>query len=160
MKSLIEAARELPYPLKIIGGGPLLDTYKKEYTEQSIELLGQREPEQLYPIVQKARFLVIPSIWYENNPFSIIEALCMGTPVLGARIGGIPELITEGANGFLFTPNQVSELSDKIKQCFEYFTDYYDFGEIAEHAQNKYGAETFYTKLMKIYYEQNSSQTY
>lgn len=43
-----------------------------------------------------ARFSVIPSEWYENNPLSVIEAQCLGTPVLGARIGGIPELIEEG----------------------------------------------------------------
>jgi glycosyltransferase involved in cell wall biosynthesis len=148
---LLEAAKDLPYPLKIIGGGPLQDAYKKKYAGYPVEFLGQMQPEAFYPIVQKARFLVIPSIWYENNPFSVIESLCMGTPVLGSRIGGIPELIGENENGVLFTPGDSHALSDKIKHCFEYFTDDYDFKEIADKAQNKFGPETFYNKLMKVY---------
>jgi glycosyltransferase involved in cell wall biosynthesis len=151
VENLLEAAKQLPYPLKIIGGGPLLNVFKQKYAGYPIGFLGQMQPEELYPIVGKARFLVIPSVWYENNPFSVIEALCMGTPVLGSRIGGIPELIQEKENGFLFTPGNLSELSGKIKQCFEHFTDNCDFKKIADDAQNKFGPESFYDKLMKIY---------
>lgn len=53
-------------------------------------------------MVGKARFTVIPSEWYENNPLSAIEAQCLGTPGLGARIGGISELIEEGITGMTF----------------------------------------------------------
>lgn len=148
---LLEAAKQLPHKLKIIGGGPLLDTYQKRYPHKHIEFLGQMKPEELYPIVRKARFLVIPSVWYENNPFSVIEALCMGTPVLGSRIGGIPELIEEGYNGFLFTPGNIPELQSGINECFNVFKNSYIFAKIAEDAQNKFGAESFYNKLMKIY---------
>lgn len=149
--SLLEAAIKLPYKLKIIGGGPLLETYQKKYPHEPIEFLGQMKPEELYPIVRNARLLVIPSVWYENNPFSVIEALCMGTPVLGARIGGIPELIEEGNNGFLFTPGDIPELQNRIEQSFRVFNHSYIFNKIAEDAQNKFGAESFYNKLMKIY---------
>jgi glycosyltransferase involved in cell wall biosynthesis len=113
--------------------------------------MGQLPPETLYPIVQKARFIVIPSVWYENNPFSAIEALCMGTPALGSRIGGIPELIEEGRNGFLFEAGNAADLSAKVQEGFRFFTDTYNFRKIAEQAQNKFGAETFYNKLIKIY---------
>lgn len=151
VETLLEAAQHLPYKLKIIGGGPLLDSYQKKYASGHIEFLGQVPPDKLYPIVQKARFLVIPSVWYENNPFSIIEALCMGTPVIGSAIGGIPELIEEGQNGFLFTPGNIAELKAGIEKCFQYFTDTYDFGSISEHAQNKFGSGAFYNKLIHIY---------
>ncbi|MDR2776132.1 MAG: glycosyltransferase [Tannerella sp.] len=149
--TLLEAAGQVTYPLKIIGGGPLLDLYRTKYPHRQIEFLGHVQPDKLYPIIQKARFLVIPSVWYENNPFSAIESLCLGTPVLGARIGGIPELIEEGKNGFLFRSGNTAELRDKIYDCFSYFTDTYDFKETAEEAQNKFGPESFYNKLMKIY---------
>jgi glycosyltransferase involved in cell wall biosynthesis len=151
VETLLEAAVQGAYPIKIIGGGPLLDRYRTKYSRRHIEFLGHVPPDELYPIVQKARFLVIPSVCYENNPYSVIEALCMGTPALGARIGGIPELIKEGKNGFLFQPGNVAELKDKIETCFRYFTDTYNFKEIAEEAQNKFGSESFYNKLMKIY---------
>lgn len=148
--TLLEAAGSLPYPLKIIGGGPLLETYRKKYASGQIEFLGQTTSEVLYPIVQKARALVIPSIWYENNPFSAIEALCMGTPVIGARIGGIPELIEEEKNGHLFTPGDIAGLRDKINFCFS-DTNKVDYEKIASAAYNKFSPETFYNKLIKIY---------
>jgi len=151
--TLLEAASRLPYRLKIIGGGPLLDEYRARYRCEQIEFAGQIRPSELYPIVRKARLLVIPSVWYENNPFSVIEALCAGTPVLGARIGGIPELIDEGENGFLFTPGSVDELRLKIEECLGYFTSLDIFEKIALDAQNKFGAEPFYSKLMNIYHD-------
>ena len=148
--TLLEAAGQLPYPLKIIGGGPLLDIYRKKYKLSNIEFTGQMAPEELYPIVQKSRFLVIPSVWYENNPFSVIEALCMGTPAIGARIGGIPELIEEDKNGYLFTPGDVSELRDKINLCFSDSVAF-NYGKIADAAYNKFSSEAFYNKLIRIY---------
>jgi glycosyltransferase involved in cell wall biosynthesis len=151
VETLLEAAGQITCPLKVIGGGPLLNTYRKKYTQKHIEFLGHLKQDELYAIVRKARFLVIPSICYENNPYSVIEALCMGTPALGARIGGIPELIREGENGFLFEAGNVAELRDKVHDCFRFFTDTYNFRKITEQAQNKFGAETFYNKLIQIY---------
>ncbi len=57
--------------------------------------------------------MVVPSIWYENNPLSVIESLCMGTPVIGAEVGGIPELIREG-DGMLFRMGDKEELASAI----------------------------------------------
>ena len=151
VSTLLEAAKQLPYPLKVIGGGPLLEQYRAEYDCRQITFLGQLPQDKLYPLVRKARFIVVPSIWYENNPFSVIEALCMGTPVLGAQIGGIPELIEEGNNGFLFRSGDVLDLIEKIKGCFAHFSGSKIFQQIAAAAQNKFGPETFYTKLMNIY---------
>ena len=146
--TLLQAAGGLPYRLKIIGGGPLLDAYRRQYPLQQVDFLGPMSPEALYPIVQKARFLVLPSIWYENNPVSVIEALCMGTPVLGARIGGIPELITEGENGYLFTPGDVADLQQKIKHIFHVTFDYH---EIASQGYRKFSPDTFYNQLISIF---------
>lgn len=149
--TLLKAASHLPYPLKVIGDGPLSSSLRNLYTQENIEFLGYLPSKEVFDIVKSARLLVLPSICYENNPFSIIESLCMGTPVLGARIGGIPELIEENFNGFLFTPQNIPELKDKIDLCFKYFHDGYDFGKIGLSAQNKYSSETFYDKLADIY---------
>ena len=148
---LLEAASRLPYRLKIIGEGPLFANYKETFQRPNIEFCGYLPQEELYPIVRKARFLVIPSVCYENNPFSVIEALCMGTPVLGARTGGIPELIEEKENGLLFRSGDVTDLCAKIRDCYDFFTGAEIFQQIATKAQNKFGSETFYTKLMNIY---------
>jgi len=149
--TLLKAAAQLPYSLKVIGGGPLLDAFRNQFTHKNIEYAGYLDPENVFEIVKEARCVVMPSVWYENNPLSVIEALCMGTPVLGARIGGIPELIEEGVNGFLFTPKNIPELTEKIELCFHHFHDRYNFEKIAGQAQNKFSSETFYNKLIEIY---------
>ena len=151
VETLLDAAKELPYKLKIIGGGPQLDAYRYIYANDRIEFCGQITPEALYPIVRKARALVLPSICYDNNPFSVIEALCMGTPVVGSRIGGIPELIEEGQNGFLFEAGDARDLTEKLNACFHLFTHPDNFQTISEAAQQKFGAESFYGKLMEVY---------
>ena len=151
VETLLEAAKQLPYPLKVIGGGDKLAEYQKSFTGSPIEFMGYLAYSELIPIIQRARFTVIPSEWYENNPFSVIESLCMGTPVLGSNMGGIPELVEKNVNGYLFEPGNVEDLKEKIKTCYLRFTDGYNFGKIAVDAQNKFGSESFYNKLMNIY---------
>lgn len=146
--TLIDAAKELSHKLKIIGGGPLHDLLTEQVAGTDIELLGYKQWPEIKEIVGKARFSVIPSEWYENNPFSVIEAECLGTPVLGARIGGIPELIDEGKNGMLFGSGNTEELQTKIE---EMFAAPFDYRQIAFDARERYSAERYYTELMKIY---------
>ncbi|MDR1407602.1 MAG: glycosyltransferase [Tannerella sp.] len=148
---LLKAASRLPLPLKIIGGGPLSDTLRQQYPQAHIEFTGQLPADELLPLVQRARFTVMPSIWYENNPYSVIEALCTGTPVLGARIGGIPELIDAGRNGDLFSPGDVDDLQAGIVAMFSRFPVSFPFGDIAAAAQNKFASEAFYERLMNVY---------
>ena len=91
---------------------------------------------------------MLPSEWYENNPFSVIESQCLGTPVLGARIGGIPELIDEGKTGMLFEPGNAEELKTGIGQMF---ATPFEYRQIALDAQKRYSAERYYTELLEIY---------
>ncbi|MDR0797079.1 MAG: glycosyltransferase [Tannerella sp.] len=149
--TLLNAASQLPYPLKIIGDGPLLNTFRRVFNHENIDFMGYLPQDRVYEITKEARCVVMPSVWYENNPLSAIEALSIGTPVLGSRIGGIPELIDEGFNGFLCTPKNTSELQEKIELCFNHFHKQYNFAKIAEQAQNKFDSESFYKKLLNIY---------
>jgi len=151
LDTLLEAARQLPYHLKIIGEGPMLEKYRERYMSRQIEFCGYMPQDKLYEVVQKALFLVIPSVWYENNPFSVIEALSLGTPVLGAQTGGIPELITEGVNGYLFTPGDHVALRDTIHALFTADKNKFDYKNITSAAYNKFSPDTFYSKLINIY---------
>jgi glycosyltransferase involved in cell wall biosynthesis len=62
--------------------------------------------------VREARAVVLPSEWYENAPMSVLEAYANGKPVVGARIGGIPEMVKPGETGLLFESGRVGELAD------------------------------------------------
>lgn len=78
----------------------------------------------------------------------MIEAQCLGTPVLGARIGGIPELIEEGTNGMLFESKNVTDLKVKIERMF---ASSFDYEELAKKSQQRYSADVYYENLMEIY---------
>lgn len=62
----------------------------------NVEFLGYKRGLELIDLVKNAYFVIVPSEWYENNPMTIIEAYSVGTPVIGAKIGGIPEIIIDG----------------------------------------------------------------
>ena len=148
IETLIEAARTLPYHLKIIGGGPLADILKEKAKGANIEFTGYKEWPEIKEIVGKARFSVVPSEWYENNPLSVIEAQCLGTPVLGANIGGIPELIKEGVNGMCFESRNIMDLKNKIEKMFILNVDY---KQLAKSSQIRYSSEKYYNELLELY---------
>lgn len=141
-KTLIEAANQLPYKLVIIGGGPLMDELKS-VAHTNIEFVGFKQWDDIKQLVGKARFSVIPSEWYENNPLSVIEAQCLGTPVLGANIGGITEL-----TDYTFSSGNIVDLKTKIEKMWN---SEFDYQQIASDAQHRYDAETYYDKLINIY---------
>ena len=120
LESLIRAAAELPeVPIKIAGRGPLdekLRALAKELGAHHIEFLGFVAPNQLEPIRRRAEALVYPSIFYENASLSILECMGAGVPVLTTRIGGNPELVEDGINGFLAMPNSVEDWKRTLRR--------------------------------------------
>ena len=117
IKTLIQVCKMLP-EIKFIfaGNGPLEDEIKDV---PNIENVGFQTGEALETLIREARFSVYPSEWYENCPFSVMESQMYGTPVLGADIGGIPELIQVGQTGELFESGNGSELKMKIERLWK-----------------------------------------
>lgn len=149
IRTLCEAASRLPYRLVVIGGGEQEDELCNRYAAYPhVEFKGQMQWEEFRPILEGARFMVLPSEWSENNPLTVIESQSLGTPVLGARIGGIPELIEEGVSGMTFTSGDVEDLKEKIQMMYDH---QFDYGTIAENAARRYSSEVYYEKLMECY---------
>lgn len=148
LKTLCEAAARLPHKLVLIGDGPLGDELRASYAGGRIEFAGYRDWEYIRRTVAGARMLVLPSECYENNPLSVIEAQCLGAPVLGARIGGIPELIDEGRNGATFASGDADDLRTKIERMW---ASAYDRDAIATAARAAYGDERYYERLIELY---------
>ena len=110
--TLIKVCKELPDVQFIFAGvGPLEDTIKGV---SNIKNVGFQKGEALEKLIREARFSIYPSEWYENCPFSVMESQMYGTPVLGADIGGIPELIQVGKTGELFESGNAEDLKKKI----------------------------------------------
>ena len=123
VRMLLEVAESLPFPLYIAGDGPLLNELQAKYSSGNVIFLGHLSSREIVRLVKHAQTMVVPSIWYENNPLSVIESLCMGTPVIGAEVGGIPELIREG-DGMLFRMGDKEELASAIVSVMSKDTRY------------------------------------
>lgn len=147
IKTLLEAAKQLALKLIVIGGGPLEKELKaKSY--KNVEFVGFKQWNDIIKLVSRAKFSVLPSEWYENNPLTVIEAECLGTPVLGARIGGIPELIEEGVTGMTFESGNIAALKKKIETMWN---SKFDYQMVSELSLERYCSENYYKEIMKIY---------
>lgn len=155
--TLIEAFSRMPDKcLKIAGTGPMKDEIVakiKELGLHNISLEGYVSGENLYRLIAKARFVVVPSEWYENNPLSIIESFALGTPVIASKIGGIPELVQNGITGYLHTSGNSSELEDCIIEASSLSDEHYKslVDNCIKFAESKFDSNKHYESLMKIY---------
>lgn len=150
--TLIEAMQNLPdIKLKIVGTGPEEAVIKNQLTINKInnvEMLGYQSGVELRDIVARAKFIVVPSEWYENYPLAVLESYVQGVPALVARIGGLPELAL--GEEFLFEPNNVKELAEKIRNLFGNEALLQKAGEQAEQfLQENNDPEKYYERLVK-----------
>ena len=117
IETFLKACKALPDILFVAAGsGPLEGELAGI---QNLKNVGFQSGKALEKLIVEARFSVYPSEWYENCPFSVMESLMYGTPVLGADIGGIPELIDAGVNGELFESGNVDALTEKIRALWD-----------------------------------------
>jgi glycosyltransferase involved in cell wall biosynthesis len=103
-------------PLRIVGTGPEEPKLRALAGSLGVDVafLGFHTGDALWDLVREARAVVLPSECYENAPLSILEAYALGKPVIGARIGGIPELVKEQETGFLFASGNVGQLAQTL----------------------------------------------
>lgn len=114
---LAEAAKLLPeYTFKIAGNGPDDDLLKNV---DNIELLGFKNGDELIELMAKAKFMILPSVWYENCPITILESLCLGVPVLTMNNGGMAELVKNGVTGTLIDEPTAEGIAKKIRETIE-----------------------------------------
>lgn len=140
--------------LYIAGEGPEKEKIEKIIKENSLEdrvkLLGFLNKEQMTDVTRKCKFVVVPSIWYENCPYSVLETLAIGKPIIGSNMGGIPELVIDNENGFIY--NTVDELTEKMNVLFENEDLVKQFSKKSkELAKQNYDREVYYNKLKQIY---------
>lgn len=127
--TLVKAWKHLPDKmLKIAGDGPLKEEiarHIRKNDQENIELMGHLSGQRLFDLIKNSRYLIVPSESYENNPMSVLEAFANGKPVIGANIGGIPELIKDRVNGFLFQSNNIDSLVEVIQSTENISNDKY-----------------------------------
>ncbi len=156
--TLIEAFMKITFgkaSLAIVGEGPIktqLENMAK--SDARIRFTGYLSGNTLKEITRNALAVIVPSEWYENAPISILEALAFGKPVVGSQIGGIPEMIDDAVNGYLFEPGNVDDLREKLELVLSMPDKHIsEMGQAArQKVEREYNAELHYERLMDIYH--------
>jgi len=122
-------------------------------SDHRIVFHGYMERDLLIDFYKKSNINVLPSICYDNSPMMIYESFMNSTPVVGSRIGGIPELIEDGYNGYLFEPGNEDELKEILEIIIENPNKLRELEVGAFQSSKKYDLESYVDELETIYLE-------
>ena len=155
---LLEAAALAPdILLKIAGTGPSESELKRIVADRglkNVEFMGFVSGGALLDLIAKASFTVTPSIWYENCPMSVLESLALQTPVIGADIGGIPELINPEVDGCIYEAGNSQALADVMKVMMSDAPRRHEMGEAGrKKIIDDFNEENHYQQLIDLYQE-------
>lgn len=157
LHTLIRAAADSGVAVDIAGSGPIEDSLKQAANELAapVNFLGRLDGPTLWRQVGRARAVIVPSEWYENAPMSVLESFQLARPIIGADIGGIPELICSdiGEAGFLFAPGDVDGLSQTLRNVSALSqAELQALGEAGrELALSRFSREHYFENVKNIY---------
>ena len=163
LRAFDAAAPSLPRDMRLIvvGDGPdaaeFRDLAVSLDSAPRIEFAGYQTGDALQIYVERASLAIASSRWRENMPYSIVEAFAAGTPVVGTRIGGIPELVTDGVTGFACEPGDVATMADAMVRGAEAFLDAPVYVRMQEscraYVRENCSRDKFMDQLVKLYEE-------
>lgn len=155
---LVQQGKMQDYKCIIAGHGPEEENLKQfvhdNHLGEHIHFVGfcKKWTQQWEDLQRNAAISVLPSIWYDNSPIAISEAMAFGTPVIVSNIGGTKEMITEGKSGLTFEARNVPDLADKIELLI---TDKMLSHEMRRNVRERVtkinNEETYYADLMMYY---------
>lgn len=118
--TLLGAAAVAPGIVRIAGQGPLSSLVEAAAAAGDVEALGQLDKNAVFDQLRRAVAMVLPSVWYEGLPVSVLEAFATGTPVIASRIGSLAELIEDGVTGLLARPGDAQDLADRLRWAVDH----------------------------------------
>ncbi len=155
VKRLSDRYKKKEIIVKIIGDGPLRKDLERRVNAEgvkNIKIYGFLRGEGLFHEIKDALTVVLPSECYENNPLQVIESFAMGIPVVGARIGGIPELIKDYETGLTHESGNPEDLCSKIEYMINNPDRAIEMGNKARiFVEIELNTEKYYEGLIKIY---------
>jgi len=142
-------------PIVIAGSGPDENKLKELAATMQIDnisFVGFKTGSDLNTLISHASFTVITSKWYENCPMSVLESMAYGKPVIGAEIGGIPELIDDGIDGLVYQSGDHDDLASKIRKLWEMGNNRLEMGMAGrKKVEKNFSPDAHYEKLIEIY---------
>lgn len=165
VRVLLDAWKRLPvqYPLQLVGDGPersALEAQARELRLSGIVFRERLSHAATIEIVKGARFIIVPSIWYEGFPMCIVESFACGTPVLCSRHGGLAEIVEDHLTGLHFTPGDAQDLARTVEWAWNNPLELVKMGHAARAKyETTYTPEQNYGLLMRIYEQALSTGT-
>jgi glycosyltransferase involved in cell wall biosynthesis len=142
-------------PLYIVGTGPVEDDVaelvEKLKLNEKVKLLGFKSGQELKDIVENALCVCLPSEWYENGPYSIMEAQAVGKRVIVSDNGGLPEMVEDKVTGYIVKAKDEYSLAKALEECEREEEKNSDY--IAESAKKRYDSEKYVSDLILKYNE-------
>lgn len=155
--TLIDAARQTQCRLVILGTGPMEAEWKESAKGLgNVEFRGFQTGKALTDTIQNSRCVVLPSEWYENGPYSAMEAMALGKPLIVSDCGGLPELVENGRNGFLY---HAADGANALAGCMEGMNrlspaEYEAMAQCSlDKAKQLFSPEQYITEIEKLYAE-------
>lgn len=129
-----------------------IQSYIRENNLLNVEFLGPKWGEEMDDIIDKASIVIVPSEWYEPSPYVVLQAFAHGKPVVGSRMGGIPEMITEMETGLLFEAGNETNLLEKIQVVLDNTELRSILGRNArKEVELNYSPENYYNKTIELF---------
>lgn len=154
---LAAAAKRPDIPLKLAGTGPMrgeLEAECKRLGLHHVAFLGHQPPEAVRELLRECRAVVLPSEWYEAFGLCLVEAAATGRPAIGARIGGIPEVVRDGETGQLVPPGDADALAEAMARLWGDPARARDLGQAARaRAEREYHPRVFLERILALYGE-------
>ena len=150
--TLLAAAAQMPeVPFKVAGDGPSFLEMKAK-APRNVEFTGRLGSDALSKFYERSRMLVVPSVWFEQFPMVVLEAMGRALPVIGSRIGGLPEIIEEGLTGRTFEPGNPEDLARQVRGLWEDPQLCRQMGLAGrEKALREYTEDAYFHNLLAVY---------
>lgn len=141
--------------INLVGSGDQAEFYRKKLAENNcshlVKFWGKLDNSQVQQAYAETDVLVLPSIWNENQPVSITEAMAVGIPVIASNMGGIPELVEHGKTGLIFEAGNAQDLAEKMDFLIDHPEVREIFGKTAKERMRNNTFENQVRKLLTIY---------
>lgn len=152
---VLQALQHLPkIHLIVAGRGPEKERFESFAQKHNLRVtfVGFQSGNDLKELIQNSLVVVVPSVWYENFPYAILEAFAYGKPVIASRLGGMAELVSDDETGYLFSPGSSYDLSEKISKALSNSTKMMVMGKAArEKVERELNPVLHLEKIVRLY---------
>jgi glycosyltransferase involved in cell wall biosynthesis len=142
-------------PLKIVGDGPLAEHVAKRAGRMAnVQYLGRRPHAEAIDIMANAGMLIVPSVWFEGFPMTVVEAFSIGLPVVASRLGSLAEIVHHERTGILFNAGDAMDLAACVRRLWTHPKELLHMrAQARQEFDQRYSPEPNYRMLVDIYGE-------